>query len=164
MEPSSRFRSLSGLVAIAFTVSVFGCGKPAETSPSNPAGTPYGSVPPPRQNTPGMSTGKKVALLAGAAALVYLYNKHKNARGAGAQGQYYLSKNGRVYYRDSKGNAVWVTPPKEGIPVPQEQAAVYERAAQSGNWNIGQSSPARPLSRPSFSTPSAPPGPPGPRR
>ena len=113
-----------------------------------------------------MSTSKKVAILAGAAALIYLYNKHKNAKGTGAQGQYYRSKNGRVYYRDAKGNAIWVTPPKEGIQVPIEEAAVYERAAQSGNWNIATSAPARPRPQPTFAprAPSTPPGPPGPGR
>lgn len=50
----------------------------------------------------GLGTGQKVALLAGAAALYYMYNQHKNAPQEGAQGKYYLSKNGRVYYRDAE--------------------------------------------------------------
>ena len=93
---------------------------------------------PPKQ---GMSTGKKVALLVGAAALVYLYNKHKNAKGAGESGQYYRSKaNGRVYYRDAKNNAVYVTAPKEGIQVPEDQAQMYNSAASSGNYDVPMSS------------------------
>ncbi len=73
----------------------------------------------------GLSTQQKVAILAGAAALYYLYNQRKNAQGTGPQGKYYLSKNGRVYYRDNQGRAHWVTPPPEGIRVPEEQARQY---------------------------------------
>jgi hypothetical protein len=113
-----------------------------------------------------MSTQKKLALLAGAAALVYLYNKHKNAKGNGASGKYYLSKNGRVYYRDAKGNAIWVTPPAGGIQVPAEEAAFYNRAAANRNWNASyspRSAPrVSPMSRP-MTSPTMPPGPPGPR-
>jgi len=73
----------------------------------------------------GLSTGQKVAILAGAAALYYLYNQQKNAQGTGPQGKYYLSKNGRVYYRDAQNRAHWVTPPPEGIQVPESQAQQY---------------------------------------
>ncbi len=66
-----------------------------------------------------------VITLAGAAALYYLYNQHKNKQQQGAQGKYYLSKNGRVYYRDAQGRPHWVTPPPGGIKVPAEQAAQY---------------------------------------
>ncbi|MBN3962952.1 hypothetical protein [Nostoc sp. NMS8] len=73
----------------------------------------------------GLSTGQKVAILAGAAGLYYLYNQHKNASQEGAQGKYYLSKNGRVYYRDAEHRAHWVTPPAEGIRVPESEAQKY---------------------------------------
>lgn len=75
----------------------------------------------------GMGTGQKVAILAGAAALYYMYNQHKNAPQEGAQGKYYLSKNGRVYYRDAENRAHWVTPPPEGIRVPESQAQQYRQ-------------------------------------
>ncbi|BBD67648.1 hypothetical protein NIES4072_50540 [Nostoc commune NIES-4072] len=75
----------------------------------------------------GLGTGQKVALLAGAAALYYMYNQHKNASQDGAQGKYYLSKNGRVYYRDAEHRAHWVTPPSEGIRVPESQAQQYRQ-------------------------------------
>ncbi|MBC1237876.1 hypothetical protein VF14_02155 [Nostoc linckia z18] len=74
----------------------------------------------------GLSGGQKVAILAGAAALYYLYNQHKNAPQEGAQGKYYLSKNGRVYYRDAEHRAHWVTPPPEGIRVPESEARQYQ--------------------------------------
>ncbi len=104
----------------------------------------YGTVPAP-QNAPqqpkqGMSTGKKVALLGGAALLYYLYNKRKNSQaqaGQGGQGgraatqtQYYRSKNGRIYHRDAKGNAVYVTPPTQGVQVDANIAEQYNRAYQ----------------------------------
>ncbi|MGI2904912.1 hypothetical protein [Tolypothrix sp. VBCCA 56010] len=74
----------------------------------------------------GLSTGQKVAItLAGAAALYYLYNRHKNAQNEGAQGKYYLSKNGRVYYRDAQHRAHYVTPPSGGIQVPESEAQQY---------------------------------------
>ncbi|WP_392530776.1 hypothetical protein [Nostoc sp. C117] len=75
----------------------------------------------------GLSTGQKVALLAGAAGLYYLYNQHKNAPQEGAQGKYYLSKNGRVYYRDAEHRAHWVTAPAEGIRVPESEAQKYRQ-------------------------------------
>jgi hypothetical protein len=75
----------------------------------------------------GLSTGQKVAILAGAAGLYYLYNQHKNASQEGAQGKYYLSKNGRVYYRDAEKRAHWVTPPSEGIRVPESEAQQYSQ-------------------------------------
>lgn len=82
----------------------------------------------------GLGTGQKVALLAGAAALYYMYNQHKNAPKEGAQGKYYLSKNGRVYYRDAENRAHWVTPPSEGIRVPESEAQQY-RQFQGYNGN-----------------------------
>ncbi len=84
----------------------------------------------------GMSTGTKVAILAGAAALYYMYkkNKEKRAQNVSSEPQYYLSKNGRVYYRDNTGRAHWVTPPKEGIQVPWAEAQQYQQY-QGYNWN-----------------------------
>jgi|GEM_PF-259099 len=81
----------------------------------------------PQQNR-GMSTGKKVALLAGAAALYYMYRKNQQKKQAGqlnGEPQYYLSRNGRVYYRDQSGRAHWVSPPQGGIQVPAAEAYQY---------------------------------------
>jgi hypothetical protein len=77
-----------------------------------------------------MSTGQKVAVLAGAAAIYYLYKKHQNAKGTGASGQYYRSKNGGVYYRDHNGKPVWVEAPAGGIQVPADEARRYEQEAR----------------------------------
>ena len=86
----------------------------------------YAPQPPNQQRARGLSNRQKVAILAGAAALYYLYNQHRNRQTQGAEGQYYLSKNGRVYYRDAQGRANWVTPPPEGIQVPAEEAQRYQ--------------------------------------
>jgi hypothetical protein len=112
------------LAAYLFTVTA-ACGKSAPPPPVDDyqherSGEPAAKA--------GMSTRKKVVLLAGAAALYYLYKKHQNsAAQEGPDGQYYLSKNGRVYYRDAEHRAHWVTPPTEGISVPEDQAEEYRR-------------------------------------
>ncbi|MBR8839959.1 MAG: hypothetical protein DSM106950_39670 [Stigonema ocellatum SAG 48.90 = DSM 106950] len=75
----------------------------------------------------GLSTGQKVGItLVGAAALYYLYRQHQNSQKEGAQGKYYLSKNGRVYYRDAQGKPQWVSPPSGGVQVPESQAQQYQ--------------------------------------
>jgi hypothetical protein len=142
-------RITAGLIAMSFAGSIYGC---APTPDRTYAGdrAPYNAPAPQPQNRNGgilgnMSTGKKLALLAGAAAVYYMWKKHQNARGEGATGKYYRSKNGRVYYRDPQGRAVWVTPPTGGIQVPAEQAQMYEREAQQqgfydaygGSYNNG---------------------------
>lgn len=134
---------VSSLVAASLMSPLLtGCGNQGGTGSANSnvqqAPANYGTVPAPRnapQQNQGMSTGKKVAILAGAAALYYLYNKHKNSKGAGVNGQYYRSKNGRIYYRDAQGAAVYVTPPQGGIQVPSDEAERYNRAAQQGNMD-----------------------------
>ena len=108
----------AGALALLLLV---GC-PPTVNSQSGPGSAPMRRSEQPRQ---GMSTRNKVLLLAGGAALYYLYNKHKNRQGQGAQGRYYLSKNGRVYYRDLKTGAYrWVDPPRQPIRVPAQE---YER-------------------------------------
>ncbi|MBD2413160.1 hypothetical protein FACHB389_21735 [Nostoc calcicola FACHB-389] len=126
-------------------------------------GSRNASVPPPVDDTvgrtvsdrttpevkKGLSGGQKVAILAGAAALYYLYNQHKNAPQEGAQGKYYLSKNGRVYYRDAEHRAHWVTPPSEGIRVPESEAQQYRQfqgynGSSSGRDLTGITSSAAP--------------------
>ncbi|MFB2919040.1 MULTISPECIES: hypothetical protein [Aerosakkonema] len=103
------------------------CGGSNEAIPPRDSRYPAGqtSRPVTPQARQGLSTGQKVAILAGAAALYYLYNQHRNKQEQGPQGKYYLSKNGRVYYRDAQGAAHWVTPPPEGIRVPESEAQRY---------------------------------------
>lgn len=112
-----RVRWIAGVLAGTLGFAAGGCGgRPTPVAPLTPARAPARK---------GMSTTQKVLLVAGAAAVYYLYQKHKNKKGAGAQGQYFRSKNGRVYYRDLKTGAYhWVDPPQQPIQVP---AAEYEQ-------------------------------------
>lgn len=124
------------IASLALPTLLAGCGSPA------PPAAPIARQPVANR---GMSTGQKVKLLAGAAALYYLYNRYKKqnaAQLANQKVQYYLSKNGRVYYRDPQNprNVIYVTPPPSQvgtINVPNEEAASYSgiqgyENAQSG--------------------------------
>ncbi len=117
--------------ALMFAPVLAGCGSgqnganmPPVDDSSRPQVMQQSSYQQPHQ---GLSTGKKLAILAGAAALYYMYKKNKERRQAGdmSQPQYYLSKNGRVYYRDQSGQAHWVTAPAQGIQVPMDEAQQY---------------------------------------
>ena len=87
-----------------------------------------------------MSTKKKVVLLVGAAALYYMYKRHKDAANKPTNVQYYLSKNGRVYYRDPKNpqNAIYVTPPPQGIQVPAGDAREFRGYRGYDNSTAGR--------------------------
>lgn len=131
---TSRWSALV-LIAALFCAPMTACGKEAPPPPVDD--TMQGASAEPEKT--GMSTGKKVVLLAGAAALYYLYKKHKNAAAQeGPDGQYYLSKNGRVYYRDAEHRAHWVTPPPGGISVPANEAAEYREFQGYDNQASGR--------------------------
>ena len=114
-------------------VLLIGCGSnqqasappPPRDASSGEMGRMSPSMAPTKQ---GMTTKKKLILLAGAAALYYMYKKNQAKVAAGqTKTQYYLSKNGRIYYRDPKTHqAIWVTPPKQPIYVPADQASDYQ--------------------------------------
>jgi hypothetical protein len=135
IQPQQKrfLRTKAWLLSTLLSVPMFAaCSSPRQQyAPPPPIDDTRGGrvVPPPANQQPqarrGLSTGQTVAILAGAAALYYLYNQHRNRQGDGAQGRYYLSRNGRVYYRDAEGRAHWVTPPREGIRVPEEEAQRY---------------------------------------
>ncbi len=98
---------------------------------------------PPAADSPhldkGITNKQKLVLLGGAAALYYLYNSHKNAQAKeGQNGQYYLSKNGRVYYRDAQRRAHFVTPPSGGIQVPASEAQHYSDFQGYNNRSTGR--------------------------
>lgn len=125
-----RSRALAvALTASMATAPLFGCNNSRNEPPPPVDDTAQGGVSA-RKTVPDeghhMSTRSKLVVLGGAAALYYLYKHHKNATAtSGADSQYYLSKNGRVYYRDSEHRAHWVTPPAEGIQVPANEAAEF---------------------------------------
>lgn len=134
-------RTLGAFLAVVMSFgSLTGCGKSAPPPPvddSRPAQGQNNNNAPmgpngadPHASKPGMSNTQKVVLLAGAAALYYMYKHHQStaaAAQAGPDGQYYLSKNGRVYYRDAEHRAHWVTPPTEGVKVPESEAHEYKQ-------------------------------------
>lgn len=125
-----RTRFLSLTLASSMVLSTVGCGKAAPPPPVDDTRTSQGQLngSPVQPKAQGMSTGTKVVLLAGAAATYYLYKKHQSAKEAtGPEGQYYLSKNGRVYYRDADHRAHWVTAPAGGISVPESEAGDYSQ-------------------------------------
>jgi hypothetical protein len=120
-----NLRWIAGALAGLMSVGIAGCGGGninAESRSGRPM-APYSQSQAPRQ---GMSTRNKMLLLAGAAAVYYMYQKHKNAPGEGVNGKYYRSKNGRVYYRDLKtGEHRWVDAPQQPIEVPAEEYSRY---------------------------------------
>jgi len=117
---------LSGLLGVPFFTGVAIQRSMAVPSPvGNTSAIAQASPHRHHQNRRGLSNTQKVAILAGAAALYYLYQRHRNRQGQGAEGQYYLSKNGRVYYRDAQHQVHWVTPPPGGIRVPEQEAQQY---------------------------------------
>ncbi|RYD89690.1 MAG: hypothetical protein EOP50_17165 [Sphingobacteriales bacterium] len=145
MKISHRFNSTSALragsyaVLASMLVPLAGCGSPA-APPTVSQSRPSMSRPM-NQNT-GMSTKQKVVLLAGAAALYYYYRKTKAANEAkyrGQQVQYYLSKNGRIYYREpgNPKNVIYVTPPQQTISVPSSEAQQYSGIQGYNNQTTG---------------------------
>ena len=137
-QSASRFVAVA--VAASFLVpTLAGCGGQAPAPTNAPQGStlprPVGA---PGAQKQGMSTKTKVALLVGAAALYYMYKKKQNA--AGQTVQYYKSEStGRIYYRDPKTKqAIWVTPPAQGIQVPMEQAQEYSGYQGYNNQTTGQ--------------------------
>ncbi len=116
---------LSALLSVPMLSSCGGGNRDAVAPPANnnATSTNYRNDQP--QAKKGLSNGQKVAILAGAAALYYLYQKHKNSQGNGQEGKYYLSKNGRVYFRDAQGGVHWIDAPSQGIQVPESEAQQY---------------------------------------
>jgi len=135
-----KLRYLAGMLTGLMVFGVTGCGQTVNSDSSyggqpmrQPMGGPMGGpAGQPRQH--GMSTKQKVLLVAGAAALYYMYNKHKNAQGQGPTGQYYRSRNGRIYYRDRNGQPVWVSAPQQPMEVPADEYYRYT-GQRPGNYD-----------------------------
>ena len=128
--PSARFTAMLLTCALATGA----CGRSDPPPPVDD--TVHGGAPAAEKS--GMSTRNKVVVLAGAAALYYLYKHHKTSTAAeGVDSQYYLSKNGRVYYRDAEHRAHWVTPPPSGIQVPASEAGEYQQFQGYDNRTTG---------------------------
>jgi len=132
------------LVGSLILPTLSGCGGGGNTTANipPPADATRGQAPmqPGANARPGMSSNqKKMVMLAGAAALYYLYKKKQNQ--AGQTVQYYRSKNGRIYYRDAKTKqAIWVTPAQiQPIQVPSNEAEYYRSyRGYNGNTQNGR--------------------------
>ena len=112
-------------------------GSPPPAVDDTHGGATTASAPMAAPRKQGMSTKTKVVLLVGAAALYYMYKKHQKAQAG--QVQYYLSKNGRVYYRDPQTHqAHWVTPPQGGVQVPADEAQQYSQYKGYNNSATGR--------------------------
>jgi hypothetical protein len=120
-----------------------GCGSSAPPAPRDATPGEMSRINQSAQTSQGMSTRKKVAILAGAALLYYLYKRNKAQNQAPQNVQYYLSKStGRVYYRDPKTKqAIWVTPPPESVrpmTIPESEAMEYRDFAGYNNQSNGR--------------------------
>ena len=87
--------------------------------------TPQGRVPDPKSPPQDRSSSRGTVELRGDAALYYLYREHLTSDGAGPQGRYYLSKDGRVFYKDAQGKEHTVQAPSDGLRVPRAAAEPY---------------------------------------
>jgi hypothetical protein len=86
---------------------------------------PQGRVPDPKSPPQDRGSSRATVELRGDAALYYLYREHLTSDGAGPQGRYYLSKEGRVFYKDAQGKDHTVQPPSEGLRVSRNAAEPY---------------------------------------
>lgn len=132
-------RPIALLVAASLTApTLAGCGGGGAATAPPPLDATAGQAPmrpQMNQQRPGMSNKQKLVLLAGAAALYYMWNKKRNAQGQPVQ--YYRSEStGRIYYRDPRNpqQAIFVSPPQGGIRVPANEAQEYSGyAGYQGN-------------------------------
>src|SRR5690242_19992454 len=98
-HPGRRFTAAAIAASLALPV-LAGCGGPSNNGANLPPiddtrGTNASYTPPvPEQSHQGMTTKQKIVLVAGAAALYWLYKHQKDQQGN--QVQYYQSKNGRI--------------------------------------------------------------------
>ena len=144
LESISRPIALLIVTSLVSPVLLAGCGSNQQASaPPPPRDASAGEMgrmnPAAAPTRQGMSTRKKLVLLAGAAALYYMYKKKRDAANQPTNVQYYLSKNGRVYYRDSRTKqAIWVTPPRQGFQVPADEAMQYEGLQGYNGMNSGR--------------------------
>ncbi len=128
----------SGPIAIMLTsllwLPIAGCGgqksanvpPPVDDTHGGTVSTAASGAAAPVEKKKGLNNAQKAGVvLVGAAALYYLYRQHQKKAAEGQNGKYYLSKNGRVYYRDAQHRAHYVTPPAGGVRVPEDQAQQY---------------------------------------
>jgi hypothetical protein len=142
----SRFQrsvALTLMASLTLPVLLAGCGGGGSSSSDYGGGMRGGPARPVPQTRRGMTTAQKGVLLVGAAALYYMYRRNQKAqqqRQSDQQVQYYLSKNGRVYYRDPNNpqQVHWVSPPSSGFRVPESEAGEYRDFEGYNNQRSGR--------------------------
>jgi hypothetical protein len=120
------------LAGLAISLCACDRGKPASEQKqdglggaANQVARPQGRVPDPKSPPQERGSGNGTVELRGDAALYYLYREHLTSDGAGPQGRYYLSKDGRVFYKDAQDREHTVSAPSEGLRVPRKAADPY---------------------------------------
>lgn len=144
LDRPRRWLPVAALTALSVAVApLAGCGRdvdqstmPAIDESARYPGAPAAPVAP--QASEDHSLRNKLVVLGGAAALYYLYKKHQQKATQPGEPQYYLSKNGRVYYRDAQHRVHWVTPPPEGIRVPASEAEQFREFQGYDNRPTGR--------------------------
>jgi len=144
---TSALRGASILVIASMLVPLAGCGSHDAVAPTA-APMSQGGPPPgvgsqganAQRPSLGITTKQKLVILAGAAALYYYYRKSKEKTAqqyAGQTVQYYLSKNGGIYYRDPQTHKhTFVTAPKQ-VQVPEAEAQSYSQVQGYNNQSNG---------------------------
>lgn len=129
MRCQQKLIALSAVSTLMMGHFLTGCTAEHRTPTSQlPGPEKYGTPQQPlaEKPVPPLTLEQKTVLLSGAAALYYMYNQNKEMRAKGVNTpQYFLSANGRVYYRGPKGTIHWVSAPAEGIRVPSMTAYGY---------------------------------------
>jgi len=144
---TSALRGASVIIIASMIVPLAGCGSHDAAAPT--AAPMSNGAPPPGMGSSaansqrpslGLTTKNKLVILAGAAALYYYYRKSKEKTAqqyAGQTVQYYLSKNGGIYYRDPQTHeAHFVTAPKQ-VQVSETEAQPYSQVQGYNNQPTG---------------------------
>jgi hypothetical protein len=128
----SRMKTLLLAAAVAAICSCDRGGQPASQQKQDgfggaatQVGRPQGRVPDPKSPPQDRGSASGTVELRNDAALYYLYRQHLTNEGAGPQGRYFLSQEGRVFYKDGQGREHTVNPPSEGLRVPRAAADPY---------------------------------------
>jgi len=142
---ASRFAALALAASLALTTLAVtaGCGQKAsdQAATQTNGGPPVDNSPMATPAKPGLTGKQKMVLLAGAALLVYLYERDKKQNAAaaaqnagnapGGKPQLYREERGpnkgALYYHKNDANhtVVWLSAPSQGVEVPADQVNQY---------------------------------------
>lgn len=121
------WRATGAVVTASFLVPLAGCGAPAQQT-STSTQTQMRPQTQTRQQNPGMSTRQKATLLAGAAAMYFLWRKYQRDNQAKLQQVQAASPNGKIqFYRSRKGGYIYYRDPRNpqvAIKIPGTERGV----------------------------------------